>query len=63
MSRLLPMAVPAVLGPPRSTTAPEVWATRAEEVKNAFRHAYAGYQKHAAPHDELTPVSGGYRDR
>lgn len=34
-----------------------VWETRAEDVKNAFLHAYHGYEKHAASFDELLPVS------
>ena len=34
-----------------------VWETRAEDVKDAFLHAYHGYEKYAAPFDELLPVS------
>lgn len=34
----------------------------ADEVRTAFRHAWAGYVRHAWGHDELLPVSGGYRD-
>lgn len=36
---------------------PEVWADRAAQVKEAFRHAYRGYEQHAFPHDELMPLS------
>lgn len=36
---------------------PEIWAERAAQVKEAFRHAYRGYEEHAFPHDELLPVS------
>ncbi|KAJ7918615.1 glycoside hydrolase family 47 protein [Mycena leptocephala] len=42
-------------------TPPEVWDQRAVHVKRAFLHAYHGYEKYAAPHDELTPVSSGSR--
>ncbi|KAI0035311.1 glycoside hydrolase [Vararia minispora EC-137] len=42
--------------PPRS------WASAAEEVKAAFIHAYTGYEKYAAPHDELLPITNGYVD-
>ena len=31
-------------------------------VKDAFTHAWAGYTEHALPHDELKPVSGGFKD-
>ncbi|KAF8623208.1 hypothetical protein AX15_006446 [Amanita polypyramis BW_CC] len=34
-----------------------VWETRAAEVRDAFLHAYHGYEKYAAPFDELRPVS------
>jgi len=37
----------------------EKWAERAESVKAAFMHAYHGYEKYAAPWDELRPVSNG----
>ncbi|KAF8551349.1 glycoside hydrolase family 47 protein [Imleria badia] len=36
---------------------PEIWADRAAQVKNAFLHAYHGYERHAFPHDELRPIS------
>jgi mannosyl-oligosaccharide alpha-1,2-mannosidase len=35
------------------------WHERAQKVKEAFVHAYGGYEKHALPCDELLPVSGG----
>ncbi|KAI0690301.1 seven-hairpin glycosidase [Cytidiella melzeri] len=40
------------------TTRPEDvdWPRRAEEVKAAFLHAYHGYEKYAAPHDDLLPL-------
>lgn len=39
------------------------WAQRAQEVKEAFLYAYRGYEKYAAPHDELLPVNGSYIDK
>ncbi|KAH9839937.1 glycoside hydrolase [Rhodofomes roseus] len=47
---------------PVSTTPPHVWKQRAEAVKNAFRHAYNGYERHAKPHDELRPLTNGTKD-
>ncbi|KAK7056258.1 hypothetical protein VNI00_002811 [Paramarasmius palmivorus] len=41
---------------------PEVWEERAQRVKQAYIHAYSGYERLASPHDELRPVSGGYVD-
>ncbi|KAK0467187.1 glycoside hydrolase family 47 protein [Desarmillaria tabescens] len=43
-------------------TPPQVWDERARQVKRAFLHAYHGYERYAAPHDELKPVSTGYKD-
>lgn len=42
---------------------PTVWDTRAERVKQAFLHAYRGYSKFAAGHDELLPLSNGFTDK
>ncbi|OJJ34983.1 hypothetical protein ASPWEDRAFT_40122 [Aspergillus wentii DTO 134E9] len=36
--------------------------SRAEAVKEAFQHAWDGYNKYAFPHDELLPVSNGHGD-
>ncbi|KAL0067240.1 hypothetical protein AAF712_005810 [Marasmius tenuissimus] len=41
---------------------PAVWEERAEQVKEAFQFAYHAYERHAMPHDELRPVTGGYVD-
>jgi len=46
----------------QSETSSEVWTQRAHAVKDAFLHAYRGYEKHAFPHDELKPVSNGSID-
>ena len=32
------------------------WPQRAEEVKQAFLHAYHGWEKYAAPQDDLLPL-------
>jgi hypothetical protein len=42
---------------------PEIWADRAAQVKNAFLHAYHGYERHAFPHDELRPISNRSIDK
>ncbi|KAK0102744.1 hypothetical protein ONS95_006342 [Cadophora gregata] len=35
---------------------------RRDEVKDAFRHAWKGYNHYAWMHDELMPISGRYKD-
>ncbi|KAH9967560.1 glycoside hydrolase [Russula dissimulans] len=35
----------------------DLWARRADAVREAFLHAYNSYVAHAAPHDELLPLS------
>ncbi|KAI0831842.1 seven-hairpin glycosidase [Trametes gibbosa] len=42
---------------PASSSSPHLWDTRAQQVKQAFRHAYGGYLKHAKGYDELKPLS------
>lgn len=49
-----------VFWPPES---PEIWADRAAQVKNAFAHAYHGYERYAFPHDELRPLSNRSIDK
>ncbi|KAJ8508001.1 hypothetical protein ONZ45_g9682 [Pleurotus djamor] len=46
----------AVFGDP-AVLDDEVWDARALKVREAFQHAYHGYEKYALPHDELKPVS------
>ncbi|KAL3472021.1 mannosyl-oligosaccharide alpha-1,2-mannosidase 1B [Aspergillus californicus] len=36
--------------------------SRADNIKEAFSHAWDGYYKYAFPHDELHPISNGYGD-
>lgn len=42
---------------PKSSIPPKVWEQRAERVKQAFIHAYNGYEQYASPSDELRPLS------
>ncbi|OJT12443.1 Endoplasmic reticulum mannosyl-oligosaccharide 1,2-alpha-mannosidase [Trametes pubescens] len=48
--------------PPPHVRPTTVWSERADAVKNAFLHAYRGYQEYAGSHDELLPVSDAYVD-
>ncbi|KZT07477.1 glycoside hydrolase family 47 protein [Laetiporus sulphureus 93-53] len=45
-----------------SNTSREEWRQRAEQVKQAFRHAYSGYEKHAWGYDELLPLTNGSKN-
>ena len=47
---------------PSSKIPPKVWEQRAERVKQAFIHAYSGYEQHASSHDELRPLSNSTSD-
>ncbi|KAI0352086.1 seven-hairpin glycosidase [Trametes cingulata] len=63
---------PPFAGPPPPYPPPEdyhipappvtKWSERASAVKDAFRHAYGGYQEYAGEHDELLPVTNGSVD-
>jgi len=35
----------------------DIWARRADAVREAFLHAYDSYVAYAAPHDELLPLT------
>lgn len=48
---------PPRLRPYPPSHAHTVWNSRAEQVKEAFLHAYRGYQQHAASCDELLPIT------
>jgi len=48
--------------PDRADTAQERWTGVAKEVREAFLHAWRGYQRHAWGADELRPVSGQGRN-
>ena len=41
----------------------DIWADRADAVRAAFLHAYNGYTTHAAPHDELLPLTKASVDK
>ena len=41
----------------------DVWAERADAVRAAFLQAYNSYVEHAAPHDELLPLSTAPSDK
>ncbi|KAI0675913.1 seven-hairpin glycosidase [Trametes maxima] len=49
-------------GPPPRLRPASKWNKRADAVRDAFRHAYKGYQEHADAHDELLPVSKSFVD-
>ena len=46
-----------VLGPPVN------WVARANAVKQAFVHAYHGYEAHAFPEDELLPLTNSSKTK
>lgn len=55
---------PVYIPPPPPYKGPStIWSTRADQVKDAYLHAWSGYQRLAAPADELLPVSGGKVDK
>ncbi|KAG6869223.1 hypothetical protein C0993_009086 [Termitomyces sp. T159_Od127] len=41
---------------------PQAWEETAAQVRRAFLHAYHGYERYAAPHDQLLPLSNNYSD-
>ncbi|KAI0272274.1 glycoside hydrolase [Gloeopeniophorella convolvens] len=43
--------------PPPANGTENPWPARANAVRDAFVHAYSAYVAHAAPHDELRPLS------
>ncbi|KAF5383589.1 hypothetical protein D9615_003579 [Tricholomella constricta] len=42
---------------------PQAWEESAAQVRRAFLHAYHGYERYAAPHDELRPLSNNYSNK
>ncbi|KAG8887664.1 hypothetical protein FRB98_009226 [Tulasnella sp. 332] len=44
---------------PHGELSSQVWKKRAQEVKDAFAHAYHGYETYAFPKDELLPITRG----
>ncbi|KNZ74573.1 Mannosyl-oligosaccharide alpha-1,2-mannosidase isoform B [Termitomyces sp. J132] len=41
---------------------PQAWEETAAQVRRAFMHAYHGYERYAAPHDQLLPLSNNHSD-
>ncbi len=39
----------------------ELRESRLDEVRDAFSHAWKGYKQEAWGHDELRPITGGYK--
>jgi len=46
-------------GRPTETVPAELWAERQQRVKKAFVRAYHGYERYAAPMNELRPLANG----
>lgn len=55
-----PFPADSIYYPPES---PVVWEGRALQVRDAFLHAYHGYESFAFPNDELRPLSNRSIDR
>jgi mannosyl-oligosaccharide alpha-1,2-mannosidase len=49
--------------PPPTFEDQEIWDSRKLEVREAFKHAWTGYNTRAFPSDELLAVSGGKSDK
>lgn len=55
---------PISIGPPPPTLEDQqIWDSRKLEVREAFKHAWTGYNTKAFPGDELLAVSGGKSDK
>jgi hypothetical protein len=50
-------------GPSQKDVSPAEWKKRADQVKQSFLHAYNNYERFAAPHDELRPLTQGMIDK
>ncbi|KAI9055401.1 hypothetical protein LZ554_000355 [Drepanopeziza brunnea f. sp. 'monogermtubi'] len=59
-----PMKIPTVQAPApaEDAKAKEVRLQRRDAVKESFVHSWTGYKEHAWLRDEVTPLSGSYRD-
>jgi hypothetical protein len=58
-----PTIKPAPYEPPPPKPSPTTWPGKAEAVKDAFLHAYHGYEHYAMPADELLPNSERKTDK
>lgn len=50
-------------GPSQKDVSPAEWKKRADQVKQSFLYAYNNYERFAAPHDELRPLTQGRIDK
>lgn len=57
------VAIPHWVSYTGGSTPSNAWDARAVQVKQAFVHAYNGYERHSAPHDELSPLSNKTIDK
>ncbi|EKD21179.1 uncharacterized protein L3040_000782 [Drepanopeziza brunnea f. sp. 'multigermtubi'] len=59
-----PIKIPTVQAPApaEDAKAKEVRLQRRDAVKESFVHSWTGYKEHAWLRDEVTPLSGSYRD-
>jgi hypothetical protein len=46
--------------PSSSFASPSLWSARADQVREAYLHAYRGYSTYAGEHDELLPITNGH---
>ena len=61
--RQAPLAVPPPPWQQPGASNSPIWDARANRVKQAFLHAYNGYLRHAAGHDEIRPLSNTAVDK
>lgn len=48
---------------PTSPAEKELWEQRKDTIREAFQHAYSGYEQSAFGFDELLPLSNGTRNK
>ena len=54
---------PSIVSLPPTKEEQDIWQTRKNEVRNAFKHAWSGYKSIAYPNDELLSLSGGQSNK
>ncbi|KAK2738555.1 hypothetical protein FQN57_006977 [Myotisia sp. PD_48] len=59
-----PKAIPKIQFnfPAESAQAKEIREKKFSVIRQSLLHSWNGYKKHAMGHDEVSPVTGGYRD-
>ncbi|KAH8103862.1 glycoside hydrolase [Cristinia sonorae] len=60
---VLPIRLPSIPSHERGSEQQRLWASRTEEVKEGFLHAYSGYKRFAYGHDELRPLTNRGSDK